>query len=102
MAVEPTRRGEGIGHGLIRRSMAMATLAGHRIVLLVGDMAYYGQFGIEPAAPLGLDMPDEAPHRLLVATLATDGLNRVIGSIARPPVAQSAADVPCLDARLPG
>ncbi|NNG03807.1 MAG: N-acetyltransferase [Inquilinus sp.] len=101
LAVEPARRGESIGHGLIRRSMAMAAAAGHRAALLVGEISYYGQFGFDPAPPRGLDMPGEAPHRLLVAALAADGLAGLHGRIGPAPEAHPAADIPCCTARLP-
>ena len=64
IAVEPRLKGVGIGRALVRASLAMARTRGHRLVLLVGDAAYYGQFGFVPAAPLGFVMPQEQPHRL--------------------------------------
>ena len=85
LAVAPGRAGEGIGRGLVNRSLDLAQSAGHRIVLLVGPMDYYGQFGFRPAAPLGLAMPDEDPKRLLVAELAPAALEGVAGDIRRWP-----------------
>ena len=81
LAVAPGRAGEGIGRTLVNRSLDMAQAGGHRIVLLVGPMAYYGQFGFRPAAPHGLTMPDEAPERLLVAELVPDALTGVAGTV---------------------
>ena len=82
LAVAPGRAGEGIGRALVNRSLDMAQANGHRIVLLVGPMDYYGQFGFGPAAPHGITMPDEAPERLLVAELAPGALAGVAGDIS--------------------
>jgi predicted N-acetyltransferase YhbS len=81
LAVDPTRRGEGIGRMLVARTLDRAMLEGQRIVLLVGDLAYYQQFGFEPATPHGLIMPREKPERLLVRTLAPDALAGITGDI---------------------
>lgn len=81
LAVAADRRDDGIGAALIVRSLAMAAKAGHRVVLLVGDVGYYGRFGFRPAAPLGLVMPREQPHRLLVTELAPGALDGVRGPL---------------------
>ena len=81
LAVEPVRRGEGIGVTLVTQSLAMAKLAQHRIVLLVGGLDYYGRFGFQPAAPLGLFMPREKPERLLVSELVPGALDGVSGEL---------------------
>ncbi|MFM8988579.1 MAG: hypothetical protein ACKOUS_02715, partial [Alphaproteobacteria bacterium] len=59
-----------------------AGAAGHALVLLVGEVAYYGQFGFVPAAPLGFDMPGERPERLLARALAP-GAQGAGGTILR-------------------
>jgi predicted N-acetyltransferase YhbS len=64
LAVDPALKGIGLGRALVRESLATARMLGHGLVLLVGDAAYYGQFGFVPAAPLGFVMPHEQPHRL--------------------------------------
>ena len=81
LAVTPDRQGHGIGGALVRQGLDMATWARHRLVLLVGDLAYYGRFGFRPAAPLGLVMPDECPERLLACALAPGALAGVGGVI---------------------
>lgn len=65
LAVEPVLKGQGVGRALMAEGLARAAALGHGLVLLVGDLAYYGQFGFVPASPLGLVMPGEQPHRLL-------------------------------------
>ena len=81
LAVAPGRAGEGIGRALVNRSLDLAQANGHRIVLLVGPMDYYGQFGFHPATPHGIVMPDEAPERLLVAELVPGTLHGVSGDV---------------------
>ena len=81
LAVAPGRAGEGIGRGLVNRSLDLAQAKGHRIVLLVGPMDYYGQFGFRPATPHGIAMPGESPERLLVAELVPGALSGVSGDI---------------------
>ncbi|MBL8698727.1 MAG: N-acetyltransferase [Alphaproteobacteria bacterium] len=74
LAVEPSLAGRGIGRALVRESLDRARAAGHALVLLVGDVAYYGQFGFEPAAPRGFVMPGESPARLQALALAPGAL----------------------------
>ena len=69
LAVEPALKGQGVGRALMADGLARAAALGHGLVLLVGDLAYYGQFGFVPAAPLGFVMPGEQPHRLLCRIL---------------------------------
>src|SRR3954468_1414435 len=73
LAIDPARRGQGIGGGLIRASLAKAEVLGHRLVFLVGDPAYYAQHGFA-VAPRSVRMPDEDPGRLQYATLADAAL----------------------------
>ncbi len=79
LAVHPDRSGEGIGRALIQQSLDLAQMRGHGIVLLVGPLDYYGQFGFRLAAPYGIVMPDEGLERLLVAELAPNALENVGG-----------------------
>ncbi len=81
LAVDPTRRGEGIGRMLVARTLDQAMLSGHRLVLLVADPGYYEQFGCLPAAPFGFAMPQEKPERLWVRPLAPGALRGVSGII---------------------
>ena len=80
LAVAPERQSRGIGRALMGRSLEMAAAAGHRIVLLVGDPAYYRRFGFQPAPP-EIVMPGERPERLLIAVLAPGALEGVSGTV---------------------
>lgn len=83
LAIQPERRGTGVGAALMRRSLAMAETAGHRVVVLVGDLAYYGRFGFSPAAPRGIFMSQEVPERVLATELQPGALEGVVGAIHR-------------------
>ncbi len=83
LAVDPAERGRGIGGALMRRALDLATDAGHNLMLLVGDAAYYRDFGFVPAAPYGIAMPDETPGRLMVKELVPQALDGVSGTITR-------------------
>lgn len=83
VAIDATRRGEGIGATLVRQTLEMAAWARHRIVLLVGDLPYYRQFGFAPAAPHGVVMPDENPARVLILGLDAGALDGIAGTVRR-------------------
>jgi len=73
IAVEPGLKGRGVGRALMRQSLALAQQAGHGLVLLVGDISYYGKFGFQSAAAHGFVMPREQPHRLQAIELSSVG-----------------------------
>jgi len=83
LAVDPAHRNRGIGTALMRRAIARARLAGHRAIVLVGDVAYYGRFGFT-AAPTGeLWMPGRYDRdRLLALALRSEALAGARGLIA--------------------
>ena len=63
LAISPARQARGIGRALVFHSLEIAGAAGHRLVFLVGDPAYYARFGFA-VAPAGIVMPGESPARL--------------------------------------
>src|SRR3954451_7182387 len=71
LTVEPPFRGRGVGRALLDRALKDAKARGHRLVLLVGDEAYYSRAGFK-AVPKGRAiMPGPVDYnRLLVAELA--------------------------------
>jgi putative acetyltransferase len=54
VAVLPGRQRRGLGAAVIREALRRATAAGERLVLVLGDPAYYRRFGFVPAAPFGI------------------------------------------------
>ncbi|MEO3433999.1 N-acetyltransferase [Inquilinus sp. CAU 1745] len=83
LAIAPRLQGRGIGASLTFQTLDLAAWGGHRLVLLVGDLAYYKRFGFLPAAPHGIAMPDEKPERLLVTELVEGVLASYAGDIVR-------------------
>lgn len=63
LAISPARQARGIGRALVFHSLEIAGAAGHRLVFLVGDPAYYARFGFA-VAPAGIVMPGRSPARL--------------------------------------
>lgn len=90
LAVAPDQRGRRIATALMRRALDLATAAGHRTVLLVGDPGFYRPFGFMPAAQFGITMPHEAPARLQVKELVPHALDGATGAITRWGWARSA------------
>lgn len=82
LTVEPPFRGRGIGRALLERALQEAKAGGHRLVLLVGDEAYYRRAGFK-AVPKGrATMPGPVDYqRLLVAELADGAFTDVCGAI---------------------
>lgn len=100
LAVVPDRRKRGIGSTLVQQALRESTRRGHRAVLLVGDVEYYGRFGFssESTGALWLPGPYEQ-HRLLARELAPGALTGAHGLIsARAP----AAPQPALSALVAG
>lgn len=87
LAVHPDHRNRGIGLALVRRAVARARLAGHRAILLVGDVAYYGRFGFTAEQTSRLWMPGRFEReRLLALELHPDalaGAHGLIGATGR-------------------
>jgi len=82
LTVEPPFRGHGVGRALLERALQDAKAKGHRLVLLVGDEAYYNRAGFN-AVPRGrATMPGPVDYnRLLVAELIDRAFEGVSGAI---------------------
>ena len=82
LTVEPPFRSRGVGRALLERALKDAREKGHRLVLLVGDEAYYSRVGFK-AVPKGrASMPGPVDYsRLLVAELVDGAFEGVSGPI---------------------
>ena len=81
LAVAPAWKDKGCGRGLMQRAVAAAQGEGHRLIILVGDLAYYAPFGfrrIEPAGAVTMPAPVD-PDRLLVAELVAGAAHGLSG-----------------------
>ncbi len=84
LTVDPAFRSGGIGEALVTRSLEAARAAGHRLVLLVGDMSYYGKLGFRPVPDGRLTFTGPVdPKRLLYCELAPGAFEGVKGKVRR-------------------
>ncbi len=86
MAVLPARQNRGIGSALVRLGLKEARRLEHRVVIVLGHPQYYPRFGFQPAQPLGIHSPFEAPSdAFLVLALEPGALDGVRGRVVYPP-----------------
>ncbi len=83
IAVDPAARKRGLGAALTERACAAAALAGHGIVVLVGDLGFFERLGFEALAPGRLRLPGPAdPGRILVKALQPGVLDDLEGEVS--------------------
>lgn len=88
LAVRPARKNQGIGRALMRASMEAARIAGHKLVILVGDEPYYAPFGFRPIPGHQIEMPASVdPARFLACELTPRSLQNVQGKVRHASVA---------------
>jgi len=82
LTVEPPFRKRGVGRALLERALGDAKKKGHRLVLLVGDEAYYSRVGFKRVPKGRATMPGPVDYdRLLVAELEPGAFDGVSGAI---------------------
>lgn len=75
LAVHPDYAGRGYGRALIETGLRRAREAEFRLVILVGDLAYYQRVGFSPVPPGQIVLPGPVdPARLLAAELVPGAL----------------------------
>ncbi len=83
LAVDPEEAGRGYARRLVAESLDAGRDGGIALVVLVGDMAYYGRLGFGPVPPGQIRLPGPFdPARLLAAQLAPDALKMFRGQVA--------------------
>jgi predicted N-acetyltransferase YhbS len=82
LVVDPAKKGKGIGRALVQEGLQRARAEGFGLVLLVGDMPYYGRFGFQPV-PFGqITLPGPVdPARLLALEFIPGTLSRAVGQV---------------------
>jgi predicted N-acetyltransferase YhbS len=82
LVVDPAATGKGFGKALVEEGLARARGEGFALVLLVGDMPYYGRFGFQPVPPGRISLPGPVdPTRLLAVELVPGALVGVAGVV---------------------
>jgi len=82
LTIEPPFRSRGIGQKLIERALAAAKQSGHKLIVLVGDSAYYQRAGFKRIPKGQVKMPGPVdPARLLIAELSEGAFTGVAGEI---------------------
>ncbi|WP_254600966.1 GNAT family N-acetyltransferase [Caulobacter sp. S45] len=82
IAVEKTLRHRGLGAELVDQACARARAAGEQVVILVGDLGFFGPLGFQPV-PAGLVVPPGPvdPRRLLWTAFSPGALKGMGGSL---------------------
>jgi predicted N-acetyltransferase YhbS len=82
LTVEPPFRSRGVGRALLDRALGDAKAKGHRLIVLVGDEAYYRRVGFKLIPKGRVTMPGPVDYdRLLVAELVDDAFDGIEGPI---------------------
>jgi predicted N-acetyltransferase YhbS len=82
LTVEPPFRSRGVGRALLDRALGDAKAQGHRLVVLVGDEAYYRRVGFKLIPHGRVTMPGPVDYdRLLVAELVDRAFDGIEGPI---------------------
>jgi predicted N-acetyltransferase YhbS len=91
LAVRPAWKNKGIGRALMRTGMEAARMAGHKLVILVGDAPYYAPFGFRPIPGHQIEMPAPVdPARFLACELVPRSLQNVEGKVRHAAVKDDA------------
>ena len=81
LVVAPEYKGQGAGRALVRMALAAARDAGRKVVMLVGDLPYYGPLGFTFLGRDVITLPAWVDKdRVLVAGLTPDALIGLSGA----------------------
>lgn len=84
-AVEPEFRSLGLGAALIRQACEASSQAGHDLILLVGDSAYFEPLGFRKVPPGRLVLPGPVdPGRVLTLALVPGADDDLSGAVTVP------------------
>jgi predicted N-acetyltransferase YhbS len=72
-AVEAEHRRGGLGAALIERACRVAADAGHALILLVGDAAYFGPLDFSPVPARAVSLPGPVDQRRVLARALRPG-----------------------------
>lgn len=84
LVVDPAYKARGLGKALVAKALEAARAQGHKAVLLVGDLPYYGPLGFSFLGEDVITMPAWVDKsRVLVAGLTPDALDGLSGPAER-------------------
>jgi predicted N-acetyltransferase YhbS len=84
LTVDPAFRSAGIGESLVMHSLDAARAAGHKLVLLVGDLSYYARMGFKPVPENKLTFCGPVdPARFLYCELTDGAFAGVSGTVGK-------------------
>lgn len=82
LVVDPAKKGNGLGKALVEEGLTRARAQGFGLVLLVGDLPYYGRLGFKPVPPGQIVLPGPVdPARLLARELVPGTLMATAGRV---------------------
>jgi predicted N-acetyltransferase YhbS len=84
LTVEPPFRSRGIGRALLDRALKDAKASGHRLVVLVGDEAYYSRVGFKAIPEGRASMPGPVDYNRLLVVELVDGAFASVSGAIRP------------------
>jgi putative acetyltransferase len=84
LAVAPDHQRRGIGSALVREGLRLCVGRGDRIVIVVGDPAFYGRFGFSAPPAERLESPYAGPA-FQALELVPGALDGVAGAVVYPP-----------------
>ena len=83
LAVDMAYANKGVGAGLLAAAAESARNNGHRLIVLVGNLSYYGRHGYHSVEPGQITMPGPVdPARLLACELQPGALAEFRGPMA--------------------
>lgn len=88
-AVDPEFRSRGLGAALIERACDAAAQAGHALVLLVGDGAYFASLGFSAEATRAVKLPGPVDPRRVLARALRNGATDNLAGMVRPAKGES-------------
>lgn len=83
LAVAPDFAGQGFGRKLVGEALTAMKSDGVKLVVLVGDVPYYGRFGFKPVTPGQITFPGPVnPARILAVELVEDAIANYSGRVS--------------------
>jgi putative acetyltransferase len=86
VAVAARRAGRGIGRLLTEDAIVQAEGSGAALVVVLGDPAFYGRFGFEPARTHRIEPPPGIPPGAFLIARLSSWNDAIAGRIAYPPI----------------